>query len=288
MKDAKNLKKRVVFTIIFNILITLVEIGGGLLSNSLALVSDAIHNFADTASLILSYISIKVGEKKKDIRHTFGYKRIEILSAFVNALALWVISIFLIIHSYKRFIKEEIINSEIMLFVAIVGLIANFISVLLLHKHSKETLNIKAAYLHLMGDTFSSIGVVIGSILIFFYKIYWIDPLVTLIIVLYILKESWEVLKESINILMQGVPENIDIKEVQKDLEKIPMVINVHHTHIWSLSDNNIFFESHIRVKDMAVSKTYNISKKIKKLLKDKYKINHITIQYESEICNDT
>jgi cobalt-zinc-cadmium efflux system protein len=283
--DTNKLNKKLLLSMILNLTITIAEIIGGLLSNSLALLSDAVHNLSDTVSMILTYISIKIGNKKHTQKHTFGFKRIEILSALINASVLWIISVFLIIHAYERFYNPEPINSKLMFIVAIIGLIANLISVLLLHSHSHESLNVKSAYLHLLGDTFSSVAVIIGSVIIYFYKITWVDPLITVIIVLYILKESWHIIKETLHILMQGAPANINISELQNELTKIKGIKNIHHTHIWMLSEKQIFLETHVKVNDMLVSETENITEKIKKILFDKYNITHITVQYEKTGC---
>ncbi len=282
-EDKINLK--LLLSIAFNLLITISEIIGGLLSNSLSLISDAVHNLSDTASIVLTYISRKISVRPKTYKHTFGFKRVEILSALINAAALWGISIFLLIHSYHRFIEPKIINSKIMFIVAVIGLLGNLISVLLLHNHSSENLNIKSAYLHLLADTFSSIGVIAGAILMYFYKIYWIDAIITALIVLYILKESWDIIKQTLHILLQGAPDNIDLLKIEKALLKIKDIENIHHTHIWSLSDNEIFFETHINIKDMMVSKTSELTGQIQKILFSEFGITHITIQYEVSGC---
>jgi cobalt-zinc-cadmium efflux system protein len=283
--DDGGLNFKLLFSIILNLTITVAEVIGGLISNSLALLSDAVHNLSDTISIILTYISIKISKKEKTPKHTFGFKRIEILSALINAAALWVISIFLLIHAYERFINPEPINSKIMFIVAVIGLIANLISVLLLHNHSHDSLNVKSAYLHLLGDTFSSIGVIVGSILIYFYQITWIDATVTVLIVLYILKESWNIIKQTTHILLQGAPENIDLSKIEESLMQITEIENMHHTHIWSLSDNQIYFESHINIKDIPVSHTSELTAKIEKILFDNFGITHITLQYEVNGC---
>jgi cobalt-zinc-cadmium efflux system protein len=285
--SADKLNAKLFFSILLNLSITIAEIIGGLISNSLALLSDAVHNMSDTVSIILTYVSIKIGRKNHTFKHTFGFKRIEILSALINAAALWIISFFLLIHAYERFQNPEPINSKIMFIVAVIGLFANLISVLLLHNHSRDSLNVKSAYLHLLGDTFSSIGVIIGSVLIYFYKITWIDPLVTVLIVLYIVKESWSILKETLHILMQGAPANIDIPDLQKELSKLEEINDVHHTHIWMLSEKEIFFESHINIQDMPVSKTSELTENIKKILTEKFGVTHITLQYEVNGCKN-
>ena len=273
------------FSILLNLTITVAEIIGGLVSNSLSLLSDAIHNLSDTASMILSYISIKIGKKEKNYKHTFGFKRIEILSALVNAVSLLIICIFLLIHAYERFQKPEPINGKLMFIVAVIGLLGNLFSVFLLHKDSDHSLNIKSTYLHLLGDTFSSIGVIIGSLLIYYYKIVWIDPVITILVVLYIFKESFSIVKESIHILMQGTPSNINIPDLQIQIAKIEGILDAHHTHIWMLSDHEIFLETHIKVKNMLISETENITEKIKHTLFENFGITHITLQYEVNEC---
>ncbi len=285
-QDNSSLNFKLLLSIILNLTITVTEIIGGLLSNSLSLLSDALHNFSDSVSMILTYISIKIGKKEHTAKHTFGFKRIEILSALINASALWVISIFLITRAYERFQTPELINSKIMFVVAVIGLMANLFSVLLLKHHSHDSLNVKSAYLHLLGDTVSSMGVIAGSILIYFNKIYWVDPLVTIIIVLYILKESWDIIKQTAHILMQGAPHNIDLNEIEKSLMNISEIENIHHTHIWSLSDKEIFFESHINIKDIPVSRTSALTEKIKEILSEKFGITHLTLQYEVNGCS--
>ncbi|HOK39752.1 MAG TPA: cation diffusion facilitator family transporter [bacterium] len=286
--DHKNkLNIKLLLSIILNLTITISEIIGGLVSNSLSLLSDAVHNLSDTVSIVLTYISIKIGSKQKTYKYTFGFKRIEILSALINAATLWVISVFLIIHAYERFITPQSINSKIMFIISIIGLLGNLFSVLMLHNHSQESMNIKSAYLHLLADTFSSIGVIFGSVLIYFYKIYWIDPLITVIIVFYILKESWDIIRDTLHILLQGAPTNINLKKIEELLKKIENVENIHHSHIWSLSEKEIFFESHINIKDMPVSNTAELTRQIKKLLYDNFGITHITLQYEVNGCPD-
>ncbi|MDD3923381.1 MAG: cation diffusion facilitator family transporter, partial [Endomicrobiaceae bacterium] len=162
--------------ILLNICITIAEIIGGIMSGSLSLLSDAVHNFSDTVSIIFSYFAWKISGKKKDAKKTYGYKRAEIIAAFVNSSVLVIISLFLIFEAIKRFQNPETINSIIMIGVAIVGLLANFISMLLLEKESHHNMNIKSSYLHLLGDTLSSVGVVLGGIAIFIWNIFWIDP----------------------------------------------------------------------------------------------------------------
>ena len=280
--------KKLLFTVVLNFGITIAEFVGGIFSNSLALISDAVHNLSDAVALLITYLTFKISKKAADPKHTFGYKRIQILAALFNSVTLIVICVFLLYEAYDRFMNPEPIESVIMLVVALIGLIANLLSVLLLKDHSKDNLNIKAAYLHLVGDTLSSVAVIIGGILIYFYEVYWIDPLITVLISLYIIKETYSVLYETYKILMQQTPSDISIEEVVGELKQIKGIRGVHHIHVWNLTDSEVHFEGHVDLeKDIKVSESETILEKVKKILKEKFEVQHITLQLEYNSCND-
>jgi cobalt-zinc-cadmium efflux system protein len=271
-----------------NLIITIVEIIGGLLSNSLALLSDAIHNLGDTFAVMLAYIANRISRKDATEKKTFGYKRIEILAALLNAVVLVVITIFLFIEAYHRFFAPEPIKGKLMLIVAIIGLIANLAAVLILKKDSDSNINIRAAYLHLLGDTISSVAVIVGAILIFWFQIYWIDPLVTIIVGLYILKEAYSIMKEALDILMQSTPATLDISDIVETIQKSEEVKNVHHVHSWKLDDKQIHFECHVDVnKDMYISESDLLRLEIENTLRNKFGISHVTIQFEYNCCSE-
>ncbi len=213
-------KGRLIFTILLNFFITIAEIIGGLISGSLSLISDALHNFSDSISIIISYIAIKLKLKSNSLKHTFGLKRAEILAAAINSSVLIIICVYLFYEAILRFKDSEVINAEIMSIVASIGLFANFIAVSLLKKDSEKSINIRSAYLHLLGDTVSSIAVLLGGLTIYFWKIYWIDPILTILIGIYIIRESYVILQEAIHILMEGAPLNISIEEIQNEVKK--------------------------------------------------------------------
>lgn len=280
--------KKLLFTVVLNMVITLAEIIGGIFANSLALISDAIHNFSDGVALLIAYLTHRVSKRSNDKVHTFGYKRIQILAALFNSVTLIVICVYLINEAYLRFVSPEPVNSIPMFVVALIGLLANLLSVLLLKKHSEENLNIKAAYLHLIGDTLSSVAVIIGGILIYFFRIYWIDPLITVLISLYIIKETYTVLYETYRILMQQTPSSISIGEVVEELGKIKGVKGVHHVHVWSLTDKEIHFEGHVDLfEDMKITESQDILDKVKNKLINKFEIHHVTLQFEHNRCDD-
>lgn len=292
MKDhlhhSKNPSARLLISILLNGLITLTEIVGGILSNSLALISDAIHNLSDTLALTLAWIANRVGKRKPDARRTFGYKRFEILSAFINASVLTVISIYLIYEAVLRFLHPEPVKSGLMLLIAVIGLFANLVSMLFLHRDSKESLNVKAAYIHLLGDTLSSVVVIGGGVLIYYTDILWIDPLLTVIISIIIMIQGYRILQESIEILMQSTPQKLNLAEIKTLLEQHPMIRNIHHVHCWQLQDHDILFEAHIETStDLLLSDSGKLVAEIDAMLKEKYHITHTTLQVEFDFCGD-
>jgi cobalt-zinc-cadmium efflux system protein len=285
--DVKDIKGFNLFIVVLlNFIITVTQVIGGLYAGSLSLISDALHNFSDGIAIIISYFAIRISGKENDEKRTFGYKRATIIAAFINSLFLIIISVFLFKEAYIKLISPQPINGGIVVWIGLVGLIANIIGVIILQKGAKGDLNIKSSYLHLLGDVLSSVVVVFGGIVIYYFKLYWVDPMLTILIGLYVLKESYVIVKQAINILMQGAPENINIDEIAKEIKEVDGVYNIHHLHIWSLDEHNVHLEAHVNVKDILVSETKAILDEIKHILKNHYDISHITIQFEYNGCN--
>ncbi len=285
-KSTETSEKNLFITMALNIFITVVQIIGGIISGSLSLISDAMHNFSDAIAIVVTYIALKLSKKPKTPKYTFGLKRAEIIAAVINASTLIIISFFLIREALERLNNPNEITGSLMLVVAVVGFIPNVVGALLLKKGSEKNINIRAAYFHLISDAVSSIAIIIGAIFIIFYKVYWIDPILTILIALYILIEAYKILKESIDILMMSNTEGIDLNEIKLFAENISGVINIHHIHLWKLSDNETHFEAHIEVEDMAVSKTADIQKLIEHELHERFEINHTTLQFECDKCD--
>jgi cobalt-zinc-cadmium efflux system protein len=279
-------QKYLLITVFLNVVITLAQIAGGIISGSLALISDALHNLSDSLTVMLAWVAGRLVLKPRTKRSTFGFQRAEILAAFINALVLIPISGYLIIEAVKRFVHLHEINPAWMLWLGILGLVANGISVFILHGGRKENINLKAAYLHLLGDTFTSIAVIIGAIAIKFLQWYWVDPLITIFISGYLLVQTYSILKESAEILMQMSPADIDANKVAAAVTRIEGVESIHHIHIWQLSDRKIHFEGHIVLKsDLPVSVTHSIREAIKATLLDGFGIDHITLQFEYQFA---
>ncbi|AFH50552.1 Co/Zn/Cd efflux system component [Ignavibacterium album JCM 16511] len=279
-------EKNLFITIALNFFITIVQIIGGIISGSLSLISDAMHNFSDAIAIIITFIALRLSKKPKTPKYTFGLKRAEIIAAVVNASTLIIICFFLIREAIERLNNPNEISGNLMLIVAVIGFIPNVIGALLLKKGSEKNINIRAAYFHLLSDAVSSIAIIIGAVFIIAYRVYWIDPILTILIALYILIEAYKILKEAIDILMMSNIEGIDLEEIKSIVEKIPGVKNIHHIHLWKLNDNDTHFEAHIEVEDMTVSKTSEIQKIISTELHNRYEINHTTLQFECEVCD--
>lgn len=278
-------EKNLFITMLLNFLITIVEVVGGILSGSLSLLSDAIHNFSDGIAIIVSYIAIRLSKRPRTLKYTFGLKRAELLAVIINASTLIIISFFLIKEAIGRFSNPTPITGNLMLMVACVGLIANIVGTMLLKKGSDQNINIRAAYIHLLSDAVSSLAVIIGAVFIMMFNITWIDPLLTILISIYILKETYDIVKEAVDVIMMSTPPDIDINEIQREVEGVPGVKNVHHVHLWKMNDSGIHFEAHIDVDDVPISRTAEIRKEIETRLHDKHDINHTTLQFECDSC---
>jgi len=277
-----------IITMVLNFIITLVEVIGGLLSGSLSLLSDALHNFSDGISVIVSFIALRLSKRENTLKNTFGYKRAEILAALFNSSFLIIISFFLFKEAYLRIQHPQNIESKIMITVALVGLAANTISVFLLKSGAKDNINIRSAYIHLFSDSLSSLGVIIGGILIYYFNITIVDPILTFAIGAYVLKEGFDILKQSVNILMEKTPAHINILKLKKIIENIPEVDNIHHVHVWQTNEKQFLLEGHIDVKrDINLSEAEKIRNNINSILFDKFRINHITLQIEYNCCKD-
>jgi len=274
--------RNLLISILLNSLITIAQIIGGFLSGSLALLSDALHNLTDVSSLIISYIASVLSKKKATKTRTFGYKRAEIIAAFINASSLIVIAIYLVFEAINRFFKPQKIEAELVIWLSILGIVINGLSVLLLKKDSVNNINIRSAYIHLLTDMLASIAVLIGGILMKFYQVFWVDAALTVAIAIYLIIVGISLLKESFNILMLFTPKEIRIEDVVQEVIKEEQINNIHHIHIWQLNESEIHLEAHIDFNDdLKFSEFNKILKRLESILFEKFKINHFNIQPE-------
>ncbi len=268
-----------------NLIITFAEIIGGIAAGSLALLSDALHNFSDVVALTMSWIAQRIARQPKTPKYTFGMKRAEILVAAINAVVLVVVCVYLINGAIERLHHLTVPTGSIMIILGSLGFLANAGGTIILRSHIHHNLNLKSAYLHLLGDAGCSLGVVIGGIAIQLWSVAWIDPVITGVIAVYVLWGSYRILKDAVNIMMMGAPLSVSIDEIDALLRKIPGVDNVHHVHLWQLSETDIHFEAHVGVSDMLVSKTEEIVRTIESELSTRFGIHHVTIQCECDRC---
>jgi len=279
---------RLLLTMVLNFIITAVEVAGGIFSGSLALISDALHNFSDGIAIIITYIALKLSKKRNTEHYTFGLKRLEIFAAIINSGVLIVISIYLFKSAFERLLNPTAISGSIMIIVSVVGLLANIIGTLLLRSGAQDNINIRSAYLHLLSDVASSFAVIIGGFFVYFFHFLWIDPLLTFLIAIYVVWEGFKIVAEAINILLMKTPDSISLEQIKTEAEAIKHVRNIHHLHVWRLNDNDIHLEAHIDLdQDLKLSQTNQIDNEIKEFLFNKYKINHLTLQFEYGSCED-
>ncbi|MGV6828435.1 MAG: cation diffusion facilitator family transporter [Flavobacteriales bacterium] len=274
--------KKLLITIFLNVLITIAQVMGGIISGSLALLSDALHNFSDVISLIISYIANLYSKKEASLSHTFGYKRAEIIAAFINAATLLIVAFYLIYEAILRLIHPEKIESNLVIYLALLAIIANGLSVLLIKKETKNNMNMLSAYLHLFTDMAASIAVLIGGLLMNYFAWFWVDSVLTIIIALYLLFMSYDLLKKSFKVLMLFTPESINIEKISKRVIEFSEIKNIHHVHVWQLNEDEVHLEAHLEFyKDITISEFDVISSKIETLLLKEFGINHFNLQPE-------
>lgn len=279
-------KQDLLVALAITVLMMVAEVVGGLLSNSLALLSDAGHMFTDNLALLLSFFAMKFAAMPATDRKTFGFYRLEILAAFVNGIVLVLISCYIVYEAYLRILDPEPVAGKLMLVVAAVGLAANIVGAFVLNKHSATSLNIRGAYLHIIGDALSSVGVVIGGLVILYTGWSLVDPILSILIALVIIYGAWALVKESINILLESVPSHINIDEVASELQKIEGVREAYHIHIWTITSGVYSMSAHVVIDDQLVSRNRELLDRISDTVARKFKVVHVTVQIECEKCD--
>lgn len=280
--------KRLLLTIVLNIIITLAQVIGGLISGSLSLLSDAAHNFSDVIALVISWIAEKLSQKKYSSRQTYGYKRAEVLAAVINVVTIIVIAINIFIEGMDRLLNPESIGGMMVIALAGLSILLNGLSVLLIKGDAENSMNLKSAYLHLFSDMLTSIAVLLGGIMIYFFEIYWVDGVIAIGIALYLIKTSIGLLMEALKVLMQFTPEHLVLDQVKARLESLTYVDNIHHVHAWQLVDNDIHFEAHVSFKEnLNLEEVNGFLDQIKTLLHDEFHIEHSTLEAEYGKCQN-
>jgi cobalt-zinc-cadmium efflux system protein len=283
----REIERSLGISIALNAIIFVVELVGGLLTNSLALISDALHNLSDSFALILSYAASKIVLWKSNSQKSYGYVRIEIFVAFINAIALVLIGLYIMYEAVQRFIAPEPVAGGWMLVIAAIGFVANTAATLLLKQHAHRDLNVRSAYLHLLTDALESLAVIVVGALIFLGHWYVLDPIISIAIGMFIIKSAWDVVAETVHLLTEGTPRGIDLNQVATFIQSLPGVESVHHLHIWGLSSRVRALSAHVVVQDQLISDGAAITSQLEKDLEHRFGINHPTLQLESAVCAD-
>ncbi|MDC8005107.1 cation diffusion facilitator family transporter [Aureisphaera galaxeae] len=274
--------RNLLISIVLNLIITVAQAIGGLISGSLSLLSDALHNFSDVLSLIVSYIASIYSKKEASLDKTFGYKRAEIIAAFVNSATLIVVAVYLVYEAVERFINPQEIESGLVIWLALLGIVANGFSVLLLQKNAKDNMNMRSAYLHLITDMSASVAVLVGGLLMKYFDWFWVDSVLTVLIAIYLVVVGLDLLKSSFQVLMLFTPKDVNLKQLKEAVQQFPEIKNLHHVHIWQLNEKEIHLEAHIDFyEDISLSEFDRILVQLEELLYHDFGINHVNIQPE-------
>lgn len=278
---ASRHKKNLIFVLLLSGTYMIAEVIGGVITQSLALMADAAHMLTDVVGLLLALIAIKIGERKADASKTFGYYRTEILAAVINAVVLLGISLYVLYEAYQRFQNPPAVQSKTMLIVAGIGLVVNIIGMMILRKDSEGSLNMKGAYFEVLSDMLTSIGVMIAGVIMLTTGWYYADPIISAAIGLLIFPRTWRLLKEAVNVLLEGTPKDVDIHQLRKSLEEVQGVKDVHDLHVWSLTSSVNAMSAHI-VKDQGTVQNL-LLKNLTEAVTQNFKISHTTFQIEEE-----
>jgi len=284
MKDGTSGNK-LLLSILITSLTLVAEVVGGILTGSLALLSDAAHVFLDIFALALSYGAVRLAARAASTRHTFGFRRMKVLAAFANGATLLVVAVEIFREAISRFAHPAEVIAGPMLIVAAVGLAANLVVALVLKGHDHDDLNARAAFLHVLGDALSSVGVIIAGVVMLLTGWTWADPVASVLIGLVILTGAWRVLKEVVHILNEGSPEGADPDKVSDAIALIPGVLAVHDLHIWSIEPGYHVMSVHVLLEDQLLSETGSIMGSIRELMEHRFGIEHATVQFECSDC---
>ena len=278
-------QNRLILSLALTGLILLAELLGGLWTSSLALLSDAAHVFMDIFALGMSYGALRAAALPPDDRHTYGFHRLQVLAALANGATLLLVAFEIFREAWARFRNPAPVLAGPMLIVAVVGLVVNLIVALVLRQHDHHDLNVRSAFLHVLGDALASIGVIVAGVVILFTGWQWVDPLVSVLIGLIILVGSGRVLRESVHILAEGMPEGLKASQVAEAMGRVTGVEGVHDLHVWTVSPGYVALSAHAVLADQALSQTQEVMDGLKRILADEFGIAHTTIQFECVRC---
>jgi cobalt-zinc-cadmium efflux system protein len=282
----KQTTSRLSLSLFLTLAFVVIEASAGYFANSLALLTDAAHNLTDVIALGLSWFAIHLTSQPANSRKTYGYHRAGILVALLNSTTLVLISIGIFYEAYHRFISPPDVRAGILIGVGLIAVVINLVTALLVHRGSESDLNLRSAFVHLMGDVISTVGAVIAGVVIYFTGANWLDPLVSVLIGFLILYNAWGILRETVEILLESTPRDVDIKKMVSEITEVDGVLGVHDLHVWSLTQNLRTMSAHILTEDISVSAGAEIQGRINELVYHRYNIVHATLQLECVDCD--
>ena len=276
---------RLSLSLFLTLAFVIIEAGAGIFANSLALLTDAAHNLTDVIALGLTWFAIRITSQPANAQKTYGYHRAGILVALLNSTTLVVISLGIFYEAYQRFMNPPEVQSGILISVGLIAVIVNLVTALLVHRGSEHDLNLRSTFVHLMGDVVSTVGAVVAGVIIYFTNANWLDPFVSVLIGFLILYNAWGILKDAIDILLEGTPRDVDVQAMVKDIAQVDGVLGVHDIHVWSLTQSLRTMSAHILTNDLHISAGADIQHQINEMLSHRYNIAHATLQLECVEC---
>ena len=282
---AKQTTQRLSLSLFLTLAFVILEAGAGLFANSLALLTDAAHNLTDVVALGLTWFAVRITAQPANAQKTYGYHRAGILVALLNSTTLVLISLGIFYEAYRRFMSPPEVQSNILIGVGLIAVVINLATALLVHRGSDHDLNLRSAFVHLMGDVLSTVGAVIAGVIIYFTDANWLDPIASVLIALLILYNAWGILRDAVDILLESTPRDVDVQTMVKEIAQVDGVLGVHDVHVWSLTQSLRTMSAHILTDDLHISAGTEIQRQINAILNDRYNIAHTTLQLECVDC---
>jgi cobalt-zinc-cadmium efflux system protein len=282
---ARQTTNRLSLSLVLTLAFVFIEAGAGLFANSLALLTDAAHNLTDVIALGLTWFAVRITAQPANAQKTYGYHRAGILVALLNSTTLVLISLGIFYEAYRRFITPPNVESTILIGVGLIAVVINLVTALLVHRGSQSDLNLRSAFVHLMGDVLSTVGAVIAGVIIYFTDANWLDPLVSVLIGFLILYNAWGILRDAVDILLEATPRDVNIKKLVDDIVQVEGVLGIHDIHVWSLTQSLRTMSAHILTDDLHISAGARIRRRVSEMLRQRYNIVHATLQLECVDC---
>lgn len=282
---AKQTTQRLSLSLVLTLVFVIIEAGAGIFANSLALLTDAAHNLTDVIALGLTWFAVRVTAQPANAQKTYGYHRAGILVALLNSTTLVLISLGIFYEAYRRFIDPPEVQSGILIGVGLLAVVINLVTAMLVQRGSQSDLNLRSAFVHLMGDVLSTVGAVIAGVIIYFTGANWLDPLVSVLIGFLILYNAWGILRDAVDILLEATPRDVNIKKMVDDIIQVEGVLGIHDIHVWSLTQSLRTMSAHILTDDLHISAGAQIQRQVSEMVRDRYNIAHATLQLECVDC---